>query len=991
MIKKTENNGRKYWRSLQEAAVSPEYRKRLKERYEADYHADRLSGMTRRNFLTLMGASMALASVAGCRRPVEKIIPYVTQPEEIIPGVPQYYATTMPFGNNAVGLLVQSREGRPIKIEGNPKHPSSLGATDFLTQASILGLYDPNRSKKVRHNGMEDSFDNFVSFWREKLAAFTANRGEGLAVLSETFASPTLARYKEDFEKTFPSALWATYEPISDENIFKAYKNVTGQSIRPLYRFERAEIILAVDSDFLQHESESVVAMRGFSDGRRVVSPEDKMNRLYVAESNFSVTGGMADHRLRIKSAEGGLLLVALAIELKKLGLTMESVPETLPADFDPRWVRALAKDLYDTRGRSLIVAGRRQPVEVHELALALNQALGNVGQTMTLKRLLDTTVSDREKLMLLTARMNGGHINTLIIFGGNPLYNTPADFPFAKAFEKVTHTVHLSAYVEETSRKVTWHIPRAHYLESWGDARAADGTLSVVQPMIEPLFGAHADIEMLALLTTGRDMRGYDIVRETWQNLLRSGDFEKQWRRVLHDGFRMDSASPDINFTPRKNIGEIFKSFENYTVDKTQLEINFYSSNLFDGRYANNGWLQELPDAVTKLAWDNAALVSVATAERLELKNNELVKLEFDGRELELPVWVCPGNADGTVAVALGYGRTDYGKIAAGVGFNAYTLCTSAAPFTGTGVKITKTGKFYELANVQDHNTMEGRPIIREATLDEYRANPVFAEEMVAHPPLRSIYPDHDYRKGYQWGMVIDLNVCTGCNACTIACQSENNIQIVGKEQVARGREMHWIRTDRYFVGDVDDPQMVHQPVPCQQCENAPCEQVCPVAATVHDSEGLNTMAYNRCIGTRYCSNNCPYKVRRFNFFNYVNKLTEVEKMAQNPDVTMRFRGVMEKCTFCLQRIKAAKSNAKLAGRTVVDGEFQTACEQACPAKAIRFGNLNDAESEVSKMKKYDRNYELLAELNVRPRNSYLAKLRNPNSELLKKTNEEG
>ena len=987
MNEKNKNNGKKYWLSLEQRGDTPEFRRQLLERYY-DHRDERPAGFTRRNFLTLMGASLALASMAGCRRPVEKIIPYVTQPEEVTPGIPQYYATTLPQGNNSIGLLVQIREGRPIKIEGNPYHPSSRGATDFTTQASLLNLYDPDRSKMVRLKGAEDNFDNFVSFWRERLTEFQAIKGKGLAVMAEAFASPTMARLKKDFLKTFPEARWVTYEPISDENIYKASNDLFKPGLRPVYDFNQAAIILSIDSDFLQHESDNVTSARGFAKNRRVNSPNDPMNRLYVVESNYTVTGAMADHRLRMSSRRAGRFVVALARELKKQGLKLGDVPETGKEEFDSYWLQVLAADLLKAKGKSLIIAGHRQPVWVHELVITLNAALDNLNRSINFIPVKYTERPDRAALTELTTLMNKGKISTLVMLGGNPVYNAPVDLNFKEALKQVTHTVHISSHVDETSSLTEWHIPRAHYLESWGDAEASDGTLSVIQPMIEPLFGGHPDIEIIALLNTGRDQRGYDIVRETWRDILRGGEFEKKWRRVLHDGFLKDfTLKPVMTVGPKtkKSLDKILQAVTDDAAvnESDSLEINFYPSNLYDGRFANNGWLQELPEAVTRLAWDNAALLSPATAERLGVKNNEVVELEYGDYSLEIPVWICPGNADNTIALPLGYGRTDVGRVGNGVGFNSYLLRTTGNYSFGSGARLSKTGKNHALANTQDHSHMEGRPIVREATLEEYRRNPEFAKEAVEHPPLKSIYPDYDYSKGYQWGMVIDLNTCIGCNACTIACQSENNIQIVGKEQVAKGREMHWVRNDRYFVGDIDDPGIVYQPVACQHCENAPCEQVCPVAATVHDSEGLNNMVYNRCIGTRYCSNNCPYKVRRFNFFNYINKLTEVEKMAQNPDVTVRSRGVMEKCTFCLQRIKAGKTKAKLESRKVADGDIQTACQQACPTGAIQFGNINDPDSKVFKLKQADRNYELLAELNVRPRNSYLAKLRNPNPEL--------
>jgi len=931
-----------------------------------------------------MGASLALAGLAGCRRPVEKIVPYVIKPEEVIPGVAQYYATTMPLGTSAYGLIVESHEGRPTKIEGNPEHPSTLGSANAIIEASILGLYDPDRSKKVMHNGAESKYDNFVSFWREQEIKFIDSKGEGLAILSEAFSSPSLARLKKEFLKRYPKARWIGYEPISNENYFRAIKRLTGKNLRPGFEYGEADVILSLDCDFLQTESENISAARGFADRRRLNSPDNGMNRLYVAEGAYSVTGSMADHRLRIAAGNIEKLAIAVANRLKKRGLDLKDLPAGDNTGLEKQWVEAVADDLFASRGRSLVVAGCGQSQFVHELAILINRALGNIGKTVLYHRDDEFISSDTEELKSFARDIDRKQIETLIILGGNPAYNAPADLKFGDAIKKCAHSAHISGYYDETSKAAQWHIHRAHYLESWGDARSADGTLSVIQPMIEPLHGGHPDVEIFALLATGRDQRGYDIVRETWKNPLKGGDFESKWRTVLHDGLLAGSATDtaDVKASETKSS----PGSKPKALSKNNLEINFHSSLLYDGRYANNGWLQELPDPISKLAWGNAALISPGTAAELSLKNSDVVILAIGDSELRLPVWISPGQADYTLAVALGYGRTGIGKVADGVGANGYSLRTSGNQYFIRGGRLTKTGEIHEQANTQDHSSMHGRPIVREATIDEYKEHPKFAKEAVEHPPLKSIYPDHDYSKGYQWGMVIDLNTCIGCGACTIACQSENNIPIVGKVQLAKGREMHWIRNDRYFVGDEADPQIVHMPVACQHCENAPCESVCPVAATVHDKEGLNNMTYNRCIGTRYCSNNCPYKVRRFNFFNYTGKLEEMVKMLQNPDVTIRSRGVMEKCTFCTQRINRAKIKAGQEGRTVRDGEFMTACEQACPTKAIKFGNINDPDSSITAMKKIDRNYELLSELNVRPRNSYLAKIRNPNPKLVKR-----
>jgi molybdopterin-containing oxidoreductase family iron-sulfur binding subunit len=682
-----------------------------------------------------------------------------------------------------------------------------------------------------------------------------------------------------------------------------------------------------------------------------------------------------------------GALLARLAAHMNRGGLELSGAgaEPNLEVQGADAWIDALSGDLLSARGRSLIVAGRRQPPAVHAAVLALNAALGNLGQTVTLHEMPDAERSRGADLERLIVAMREQKVRCLVILGGNPVYDAPADLEFRAAIKRVGQVVHLGAYRDETGAPATWHLPQAHYLESWGDASAVGGVTSVVQPLIAPLYVGRSVVELLGLMVYGEHRPGHDLVRETWQGRLGELDFEQRWRRVLHDGLLADSASPEIQTKIGDGLGELFRAARGEAATVDDLEIVFQSSPaVFDGRYANNGWLQELPDAVTKLTWDNAALLSPATAEALGVGSQDVVRLSYRDRQLEMPVWIVPGQCDHTVAVSLGYGRERGGRIAAGRGFDTYLLRTAAAPDFDRGLRLAGAGRTYKLAQTQDHGSMEGRAVFREASLAEFREHPAFAREMdVESPPLESLWTDHSYATGYQWGMTIDLNTCTGCNACVTACQSENNVPIVGKERVDEGREMHWIRVDRYFTGTPEDPQTVFQPVPCMQCENAPCEQVCPVAATVHDQEGLNTMIYNRCIGTRYCLNNCPYKVRRFNFFNFTKDTPEVQKMAYNPDVTVRSRGVMEKCTYCTQRINAAKIQAKLQGREVADGDIQTACEQACPSQAITFGNIRDSQSRVSLLKQQDRDYVMLGELNNRPRTSYLANLRNPNPDL--------
>lgn len=988
MSEKLTNNGKKYWRSLTQLAEVPEYKELLHREFPK--HTQEMdNSITRRNFISLMGASLALAGLAGCRRPVEKIIPYVSQPEEIIPGVARHYATTMPLGLSAYGLVVETHEGRPTKIEGNPLHPSTLGAANSIIQASILGLYDPDRSKMVMCKGSEQEWIDFVSFWRDLYNRFIQNKGRGLAVLTESFCSPTLARLTSNFRAQFPNAKFVAWDPVSDENIYNGIKTAIGSFSQPVYHFDKAKVILSLDSDFLQTESENISATYGFAKGRRLANEHDLMNRLYVVESNFSLTGGMADHRLRLPSRGIGPFSLALAKELKDLGLALDIDTNFSHQEgiFDKQWLNIVARDLIGAKGESLIIAGRRQPAYVHALILSINQVLGNIGVTVQYHKTVDAEIPSTSDFSFIVNSMMNDEISTLIMLGGNPVSNAPADLNFSQALKKVENSVHLGLYNDETSLETEWHIPQAHYLESWGDTRAVDGTISIIQPMIEPLYHGHSTAEAINLLTTGKDQRGYEIMRNHWLEMLDGKDFEKEWRRVLHNGVLAESTLPAESVNPDLSAidSEIKAALPKMeALSAENMEVVFaVSPAIFDGRFANNGWLQELPDSMTKLTWDNPALISHRTAVELGLENGDIVQLQRQNNILEMPVSILPGQADYSLTLILGYGRKAAGGIGNDVGFDTYRLRTSTATDFGDGFKIKKTGRNYKLSATQDHQSMEGRPLIREGTLEEYRRKPNFATEMVELPSPESIFTEHKYDQGYQWAMAIDLNACTGCNACTTACQSENNIPIVGKEQVSRGREMHWIRNDRYFIGDIDEPEMVHQPVACQQCENAPCETVCPVAATVHDREGLNVMTYNRCIGTRYCSNNCPYKVRRFNFFNYTNNLPETLKMTQNPEVTVRSRGVMEKCTFCIQRIVRAKAKAKLEGREIRDGEIASACQQTCPAQAIVFGNVNDPNSRVSQIKRQNRNYQILAELNTKPRNSYLARIRNPHPKL--------
>jgi molybdopterin-containing oxidoreductase family iron-sulfur binding subunit len=966
-----------YWRSLSELRGDESFQEQVHREFP-EGASELPEGVTRREMLMLLGASISLAGLASCRRPVETIVPYVNAPEEIIPGVPRRFATTMPFGRSAYGLVVESHEGRPTKIEGNELHPATAGRSSVRIQAAILGLYDPDRGQAVLKSGAASSWADFVTAWGELEKKHTADGGAGLAVLTESFASPTRARLAAAFRAKFPRAKLLAYEAASDENVLEGIQAATGASLQPSLHLDQAAVILALDADLIGNDPEDVSHIKGFAAGRRAGIDGGPMNRLYAVEAAFSLTGAQADHRLRLPSRSIGPFVAALAGKLAAAGI---SVPGTGASDVpgvEAKWLDAVAKDLAAHRGKSLIVAGPGQPPAVHAAVLALNLALGNVGSTIVYRPIQDAEVSSRAALAELVAAMNGGAVTTLAILGGNPVYDAPADLRFAAALKKVETSICLGMHRNETAAGCTWYLPQAHFLETWDDARGVDGTVSVVQPLIQPLFGGRGITEILGTMAEGKARPAFELVRETWTPVLAGADFERRWNRVLHDGLlagsELGAVAPSI--ASRALAGPP-------ATDGSGIEVHFRPSPyVHDGRFANDGWLQELPDPVTKLTWDNPALISPATATSLGVADEDLVTVGVGGKSLTLPAAVVPGMADNTVVLTLGYGRTHAGRVANGVGFDAYPLRTAAAPSFGAGT-LAKAGGTAKLSATQEHGSMEGRPVVREATLGEFKENPKFAEEAVEVPPLESMWKEKAYDQGHQWGMTIDLNSCVGCNACVVACQSENNVPIVGKDQVRRGREMHWVRVDRYFTGAPEAPRMIFQPVPCMQCENAPCEQVCPVAATVHDGEGLNVMVYNRCIGTRYCSNNCPYKVRRFNFFNYTKDTPEILKLAQNPDVTVRARGVMEKCTYCTQRINAAKLDARLAGRELADGDVRTACQQACPANAIEFGDIRNAASRVAKAKAEPRNYAMLAELNSKPRTTYLAKVRNPNPEL--------
>ena len=1078
--------GRKYWRSLDQLAGTPEFRQWMEREFPqgASEWSDPVS---RRHFVKIMSASFLLAGLGlaggGCRRPVEKIEPFGKAPENnpYVFGMPQFYATAMPTRTGAIPLVVKSYEGRPTKIEGNSLYPGSNGGTDRFAQASILNLYDPDRAQQFMKNGKPCAPEEALNFLGELSKKFGANGGDGLAFLVEPSTSPSRERLQREIATKMPKAGWFSYDPIDFDIQRGAISMMLGGPTEPCVKFDAAKVIVSFDCDFIGTEEDAHNNIRQFTQGRKIEKPGDSMNRLYVIESLLSLTGINADHRLRVPTSVVFQVAMAIAEGVAKIpGADRPDTPHiaraleefSKPNGVDPKWIAECVKDLVANRGASLVVAGHRQPFEVHLLVNAINFLLGNVGKTVLLHRAKQANNGDVSQL---AGNLDTGAVDTLVILGGNPVYNASADLNWAVAQRKAKTVVRLGFYEDDTFEKCDWHLPMAHYLESWGDARTSDGTLVPVQPLIAPLFGGLTELEVLARIAGEDKTSPYEIVRETFAEIIGGGDVEGRWRKFLFSGFLENSATKPVNVEFNSDVVEqalaasaTFATSRTMVTkssvpDKDNLEVVFHRDyKVDDGRYNNNGWLQELPDPITKLTWDNAVLISRKTANELGVENYDVVRITLNGRSVEGPIWIQPGMADFSLGLALGYGRSKTGRVGAGTGFNAYSIRPSYPKSLGgshfsVGAKIEKTGKTYPLSCTQNHWSMEGRPIVREANLDQFREHPAFAKGMHAEEPefdgrkvVQPLYPNPlDQVKAtgqHQWGMSIDLNSCVGCEACMVACQSENNIPIVGKDQVNRGREMHWIRIDRYYAGDpakepdkpfaemsqqgkqpveeaIDDPQVVTQPMLCQHCEAAPCENVCPVNATVHDQEGLNLMVYNRCVGTRYCSNNCPYKVRRFNYLDY-NKRTLEElkgpfyptplkpnrllhwwkdptspttgmrkaddwdliKMVKNPDVTVRMRGVMEKCTFCVQRIQQAKIAQKIkagaSGEDVVvpDGTFTTACAQACPAGAIVFGNIADPESRVSKLKRQERDYTVLDFLLTKPRLTYLARIRNPN-----------
>jgi len=1009
--------GPQYWKSLEELAETEEFQAFVEDEF-AGRSPDWLNPANRRNFLKLMGASLAFAGLTACtKQPKEVIVPYVRQPEEFVPGLPLYYATAMQMGGVGSGLLVTTHEGRPTKVDGNPDHPGSLGACDYFQQASILTMWDPDRGQAVVNKGQIGSWVGFQGALAVARERALLKKGDGLRILSETITSQTLAAQIQSILKEMPGVKWHQYEACGRHNAYRGAMAAFGRPVNTVYHFDQADVIVSLDADFLSCGPGNLVYARQFADKRRVLtnvthSPQPKedlqegyqdgpipdranqsagyasenrgpvvlpaqvqaegkspdqttLNRLYVVEPAPSPTGGMADHRFVYRASEIEAVAWDLAAAVGIAGATGSG-----------KWkeAAAVARDLQAHKGTCVIVAGDQQSPSVHALAHAMNAALGNVGKTVTYTDPIEAGPTDQiESLSQLVADMNAGKVDTLVILGGNPVYATPADLDFSGALKKVPVKSYLGLYPDETAAQANWYIPEAHFLEAWGDVRGFDGTVSFIQPMIAPLYGGKTALEVVGTLAGRPGEVPYDIVREYWQAQLKSPDFEIAWAKALHDGVVPNTALPAVNVTAKAPQPASPKQSQG-------VEVMFRPDpTIWDGAFSNNGWLQELPKPQNKMTWDNAAWINLNT--------EDVVELKYQGRTVTAPVWIMPGHANDSVTVHLGYGRKLAGQVGNDVGFNAYLLRTSTEPNGGSGGEIKKVSGKHSFATTQHTQTMEEALPIRVATLDEYKKNPQFVEPREEDKPLPqylTLYPDFRYQ-GYKWGMTIDLNACVGCSSCVSACQAENNIAVVGKLEVARGRHMNWIRVDRYFRGNWDNPELYYQPVPCMQCENAPCELVCPVAATVHSGDGINQMVYNRCVGTRYCSNNCPYKVRRFNFYLYSDFNTQSLYGLRNPNVTVRSRGVMEKCTYCIQRINAAKIQSEKENRRIRDGEITPACAQACPTQAIAFGDINDPKSRVAQLKAQARNYSLLEDLNTRPRTTYLGRLKNVNPEIEK------
>jgi MoCo/4Fe-4S cofactor protein with predicted Tat translocation signal len=967
-----EARGRGWWQSFEEIAETPEFLAQIEDEFPR-FAAAASGAPNRRRFLQLMAASMALSGLAACGPEEEprRLLPYIEQPAGIVPGRSRYYATATTLAGYASGITVEHQMGRPIKVEGNPDHPASLGATSAIGQASILGLYDPYRAQAVTEHGELRSWEALLTAIMAHRGRWASTHGEGLFLLTGSVTSPTLAAQIGGLRQAFPALRWHQWEALHRDHERAAMRAAFGRDVDIVLDLAQADIILAVESDFLSLAPGHLRYARDFAARRRADEVGAGMSRLYAFESTPTLAGAKADHRLMMSPDD-------IATALRFIAGSVGAGPQEWSEAPSPNAaaLKAIVADLVAHKGRALVHAGREQPVEIQGLALAINESLGAFGHTLrTVEPAQAESTEHGSSIAALVRAMEAGKVESLVIIGTNAVYTAPAELDLAAALGKVAFSVYLGEYADETATHCQWHVAQTHEFEAWSDARAFDGTVTLLQPQVRPLFGGRSAHELLAAMLGDTAPDGYAILRGYWQGA-RPGeaDFEAFWHEALRRGVVPVTASRDVTAALRPNFLATLPPVRG--APKGALTLLFRPDiGLFDGRFADNGWLQEMPRPFTRLTWDNAAMIAPATAERLDLSESQVVELSLGGRTLRAPVWILPGQAPDCITLPLGYGRARAGPVGAGVGFDAYALRASDTPWRAPGATLRALDERYVFASTQLYARSAGRDLIRSGDLGEFLENPHFLQHVEKNETL---YPDYHYT-GVAWAMSISLNSCIGCQACVTACQAENNIPVVGKDQVHEGRAMHWLRIDRYYAGGLDDPQIAFQPVPCMHCENAPCEVVCPVQATVHDSEGLNVMVYNRCVGTRFCSNNCPYKVRRFNFFAY-SRMDPRPPASWNPEVTVRDRGVMEKCTYCIQRTRAALIDADRDNRPIEDGEVVTACQQVCPTQAIVFGDRNDKGSAVAKRKASPLDYVLLDELNTRPRTSYAAEIRNPN-----------
>jgi MoCo/4Fe-4S cofactor protein with predicted Tat translocation signal len=966
--------GRDYWRSLEELAESPEFAAVVAR--EVPRFRDVLDGFDRRRFLQLMAAAMALGGLSACgpEPNPRQLLPYVEQPPGIIPGRARYYATATTLDGYATGVLIAHQMARPIKVEGNPDHPASLGAASAIMQASILSLYDPRRAQSIVGHGQIDSWERFVTVMFERRDRLRARHGEGLRLLTGTVTSPSLAAQIAALHRQFPGMRWHQWEPLNRDAQAEALRNAFGRPVDPVFDLGAADVVFAVDSDLISAVPGWLAYARHFAARRRPAETGGRMSRVYAIESTPTLIGAKADHRLPLRPAE-------IAAAMRWLAATVGAGPQDWSRQqiANAGWFKAAAQDLMRHRGHALVHVGREQPVEIHLLAAAINSALGAWGATIRpIEPVAASPLPHTQALRELVADMAAGKIDTLLMLDTNPVYTAFADIDFAAALRHVPFSVSLALYADETARASTWAVPATHEYEAWSDARAFDGTATIQQPQVRRLYDGHSAQEVLALLQGNTQPEDYALVRDFWQKQApqqKRGAFEPFWHEALRVGVVANSAAKPVTATPRSDLVAALPAAQPAA---TGLSLLFRpDEGVWDGRLADNAWLLEMPRTFTRLTWDNAALIAPETAKKLGVETGDVVELGGRGRKLRAPAFVLPGQAPDCITLPLGFGRRE-GALGVGVGVDAYRLRAAADPWLLPAASLAKTGERVKLASIQGQDRVEGRALIHEGTLAQYQKDPHFIEQQ-KHD--ESLYPPYSY-PGRAWAMAIDLNSCIGCQACVIACQAENNIPTVGKDLVLDQRIMHWLRIDRYYSGPPDMPKTAFEPMPCMHCEQAPCEVVCPVHATVHDHEGLNLMVYNRCVGTRFCSNNCPYKVRRFNFFDYTAQ-ADRRPESWNPEVTVRGRGVMEKCTYCIQRIRTADIAADRDNRRLHDGEVVTACQQSCPTQAIVFGDRNDRDSAVAKRKATPLDYVLLDDLNTRPRTSYTAMIRNPNPQI--------